>query len=361
MRELIKASREKMTAVSREKMTAAVLYGKRDVRIEQIPVPRAATGEVVVRIKAALTCGTDLKVYRQGFHARMIVPPAVFGHEFAGTVEEVGEGVESFTPGMRVVSANSGPCNKCFFCERHLANLCEDLLFLNGAYAEFIKVPERIVRQNLLIMPENISFREAALVEPLACVLRALEETGICEGDNVVVIGLGPIGLMFVQMLKQLGTTVIAVGKRETQLRVAAKMGADHVLDSTHSNVVEQVRKITPGRRGADVVIEAVGMTETWTQAMGMVRRGGTINLFGGCPSGTHIPLDTTLIHYSEITIKASFHHTPRHIREALEAIHRGEFRAETFITGEEKLPQLRNVLERLLDRNGDIKIAIIP
>ncbi len=353
MRELIK--------VTREKMTAAVLYGKRDVRIEQIPVPRVGPGEVLVRIKAALTCGTDLKVYRQGFHARMIVPPAVFGHELAGVVEEVGEGVGSFTPGMRVVSANSGPCNQCYFCERHLANLCEDLQFINGAYAEFIKIPERIVRQNLLLLPDNLSFDEAALVEPLACVLRAIEETSIVEGDTVVVIGLGPIGLMFVQVLKSMGVKVIATGKRPNQLALAAKMGADHVIDSTYSNVVEQVLKITNGRRGADVVIEAVGTTETWQQAMGMVRRGGTINLFGGCPSGTHIPLDTTLIHYSEITIKASFHHTPRHIREALEAIRRGDLRARSLITGHERLSSLGNVLERLLNRNGDLKIAIIP
>jgi L-iditol 2-dehydrogenase len=353
MRELIK--------VSREKMNAAVLYGKRDVRIEQIPIPRVGPGEVLVRIKAALTCGTDLKVYRQGFHARMIVPPSVFGHELSGVVEEVGEGVESFAPGMRVVSANSGPCNECFFCERHLANLCEDLHFINGAYAEFIKIPERIVRQNLLILPDNVSFHEAALVEPLACVLRAVEETGIVEGDKVVVIGLGPIGLMFVQTLKRLGATVIAAGKREYQLGVARKMGADFVVDSTHSNVVEQVRNITNGRRGADFVIEAVGTTETWQKAMGMVRRGGTINLFGGCPSGTHIPLDTTLIHYSEITIKASFHHTPRHIREALDAIHRGEIHPRALITGEERLTSLHDVLERLLVRNGDLKVAIIP
>ena len=353
MRELMK--------VSREKMTAAVLYGKRDVRIEQIPVPRVGPGEVLVRIKAALTCGTDLKVYRQGFHARMIVPPSVFGHELSGVVEETGEGVDSFTPGMRVVCANSGPCNECFFCERHLANLCEDLQFINGAYAEYIKIPARIVRQNLLILPENVSFHEAALVEPLACVLRAVEETGIVEGDTVVVIGLGPIGLMFVQILKQLGATVIAAGNREYQLKVAERMGADYTVDSTHSNVVEQVRKITNGRRGADFVIEAVGTTETWQNAMGMVRRGGAINLFGGCPSGTHIPLDTTLIHYSEITIKASFHHTPRHIREALDAIHRGAIRPRSLITGEEQLSSLRNVLERLLVRNGDLKVAIIP
>jgi L-iditol 2-dehydrogenase len=353
MRELMK--------VTREKMTAAVLYGKRDVRIEQIPIPRIESGEVLVRIKAALTCGTDLKVYRQGFHARMIVPPSVFGHELSGIVEEVGEGVESFSPGMRVVSANSGPCNECFYCERHLSNLCENLQFINGAYAEFIKIPERIVRQNLLILPDNVSFREAALVEPLACVLRAVELTGIEDEDTVVVIGMGPIGLMFVQVLKSMGVRVIALGNRNSQLSMAKIMGADHIVDSTHTNVVEQVRKLTSGRRGADVVIEAVGLKETWQQAMGMVRRGGTINLFGGCPSGTHIPLDSTLIHYSEITIKANFHHTPRHIREALDAIHRGKFKAHSMITGEARLTALGGVLERLLNRNGDCKIAIIP
>jgi L-iditol 2-dehydrogenase len=347
--------------VTREKMTAAVLYGKRDVRIEQIPIPRIEAGEVLVRIKAALTCGTDLKVYRQGFHARMIVPPSVFGHELAGVVEEVGDGVESFAPGMRVVSANSGPCNECFYCERHLANLCENLQFINGAYAEFIKIPEPIVRQNLLILPDNVSYREAALVEPLACVLRAVEKTEVEEGDTVAVIGVGPIGLMFVQALKAMGTRVIALGNRTTQLNMAETMGADFVIDSTKSNAVEQVRKITSGRRGADVVIEAVGLKETWQQAMGMVRRGGTINLFGGCPSGTHIPLDSTLIHYSEITIKANFHHTPRHIREALDAIHRGTIKAQKLITGEEQLTALGSVLERLLNRNGDLKIAIIP
>jgi L-iditol 2-dehydrogenase len=342
-------------------MTAAVLYGKRDVRIEQIPVPKLEAGEVLVRIKAALTCGTDLKVYRQGFHARMIVPPAVFGHELAGIVEEVGEGVESFAPGMRVVAANSGPCNKCFFCERHLDNLCENLQFINGAYAEFIKIPESIVRQNLLILPDSVGFHEAALVEPLACVLRAIEKTGIEEGDTVAVIGVGPIGLMFVQALKSLNVTVIALGNRDTQLVLAKSMGADHVVDSTHSNAIEQVRKATAGRRGADIVIEAVGLKETWQQALGMVRRGGIINLFGGCPSGTHIPLDSTLIHYSEITIKANFHHTPRHIREALDAIHRGRLKARSLITGEERLSSLGSVLERLLNRNGDLKIAIIP
>ena len=355
MKELIKTGSEKKT------MTAAVLYGKSDVRIEQIPVPRVGKGEVLVRIKAALTCGTDLKTYRQGFHARMITPPSVFGHEFSGVVEEVGEGVDGFAPGMRVVSANSGPCNECFLCRKRRPNLCENLQFINGAYAEFIKIPEAIVRQNLLILPDNVDFEEAAMVEPLACVLRAVEQTGIEEGDTVVLIGTGPIGLMFVQTIKSLGARVIALDKEEYRLYAAKTMGADHVLDPTHANVVEQVRNLTDGNRGADVVIEAVGLKETWQQAMKMIRRGGTINLFGGCPSGTQIPLDSTLIHYSEITVKASFHHTPRHIREALDAIRRGRFNANSLITGRERLASLSNVLERLLNRGNDLKIAIIP
>ena len=351
----MKAGSEKKT------MTAAVLYGKSDLRIEQIPVPRVGKGEVLVRIKAALTCGTDLKTYRQGFHARMITPPAVFGHELAGVVEEVGEGVSNFAPGMRVVSANSGPCNECFFCRKQRANLCENLQFINGAYAEFIKIPEQIVRQNLLILPDSVSFEEAAMVEPLSCVMRAVEQTGIEKGHTVALIGTGPIGLMFVQTMKSIGARVIALDREEHRLNAAKSMGADHVLDSSHANAVEQVRNLTDGNRGADVVIEAVGLKETWQQAMKMIRRGGTINLFGGCPSGTQIPLDSTLIHYSEITVRASFHHTPKHIREALDAIHHGRFDAKSMITGRERLTSLKSVLERLLNGSGDLKIAIIP
>ncbi len=131
-------------------MQAAVLHGREDVRIESVPVPKAAPGELIVRVGAALTCGTDLKVFRRGYHARMIVPPALFGHELAGTVVEAGEGVTDFAPGDRVVALNSAPCGQCYFCERGQENLCDDLLFNNGAYAEFIRIPARIVAKNTL-------------------------------------------------------------------------------------------------------------------------------------------------------------------------------------------------------------------
>lgn len=194
-------------------MTAAVLYGKEDLRLEQVEVPRAARGELVVRIGAALTCGTDLKVYRRGYHALMLQPPMPFGHELAGVVTEVGTGVTSFREGDRIVALNSAPCDVCFFCTHGQQNLCEDLLFNNGAYAEYIRVPRRIVEANMLVIPEKVSFEDAAMTEPLACVLRGLHETGVEIGDTVTILGGGPIGLMFVQVARAIGCNVIAVVK----------------------------------------------------------------------------------------------------------------------------------------------------
>ena len=183
-------------------MMAAVLYGKSTCRSRRWKCPRSEAGDVLVRVKAALTCGTDVKVFRRGYHARMIVPPALFGHELAGDIVAVGEDVRNFRVGQRVVAANSAPCQECFYCRRGNENLCDDLLFNNGAYAEYIRIPARIVQRNLYEVPAHVSYQDAALVEPLACVLRGLEETAIQPGDNVAVIGLGPIGLMFVRLAK---------------------------------------------------------------------------------------------------------------------------------------------------------------
>src|SRR5437588_1151795 len=191
-------------------MTAAILYGKEDVKIEKVPIPRVEQGEVLVKVQVGLTCGTDLKVYQRGYHARMIVPPALFGHESAGVIEEVGPNVRGFKKGTRVVALNSAPCQTCFFCSRHQENLCEDLLFNNGAYAEYIKVPRRIVDLNTLVIPPHVSFEEAAMVEPLACVLRGRHETKVEIGDSVAVIGGVPSGLRFVHVAQSGGGSAIA-------------------------------------------------------------------------------------------------------------------------------------------------------
>jgi L-iditol 2-dehydrogenase len=261
-----------------------------------------------------------------------------------------------------VLPANSAPCNTCFFCRKGQPNLCEDLLFNNGAYAEYIRIPGRIVRQNMLEIPEGVSFVDAAMAEPLACVLRGIHETGIRPTDTVVVIGCGPIGLKFIRVLSARGVRVIALGKRKTQTRAAERLGAIAAFDiSEIENPVRLVRELSDGGRGADAVIEAVGTATTWQWAVQMARKGGTVNLFGGCPRGTHVEFDPAALHYSEITIKSTFHHTPQFMREALETIARGEVRASDFITGEVPLAELPAVFEHMKHRNGQLKTAIIP
>jgi L-iditol 2-dehydrogenase len=343
-------------------MTAAVLYGKEHLEIEQVDVPKIGAGDVLVRVRAALTCGTDVKVFRRGYHARMIKPPALFGHELAGDIVAVGEGVKGFRTGQRVMAANSAPCGACFYCKRDQENLCEDLLFNNGAYAEYIRIPQRIVQRNMYVLEAGVGYQDAALAEPLACVMRGLEESGVKPGDNVVIIGLGPIGMMFVRLAKTMyQARVIAVGRREPQLDRAARMGADElILNKDGADAVSAVKALTHGR-GADVVIEAVGLPELWQLGVHMLRRGGVINFFGGCASGTEVGLDTNLLHYSELTCKASFHHTPALMRKALEAVTRGYITAKDFVNGVEPLSNLLEVMQHLMSHNGHLKTAIIP
>jgi L-iditol 2-dehydrogenase len=344
-------------------MTAAVLYGSEDLKIENVHIPLLAPDEALVRVKVALTCGTDLKVWKRGYHARMKTPPAVFGHELAGVVEQVGsEASEHLRVGARVVPANSAPCGVCLFCRKERSNLCEDLLFNNGAYAEYIRIPGRIVRKNMLEIPAHVSFMDAAMVEPLACVLRGIHETGVQSGDTTVLIGCGPIGLKFIRMLSCRGVNVIALGKRASQVKAAERMGARAAFDVTQlSDPVDTVRRLTEGGCGADSVIEAVGSPRTWEWAMQMVRCGGTVNLFGGCPQGTRVELDPTALHYSEITVKSTFHHTPRFIREALAAIARGEICARDFVNAEIPLRELPLMFKHMKNRNGEMKVAVIP
>jgi len=347
-------------------MTAAVLYGKEDIKIERVPIPSLGEGEILVRVHAALTCGTDLKVYRRGYHAKMLVPPALFGHELAGEIEEVGPGVKSFRAGMRVVAANSAPCGVCFYCRKQQENLCDDLFFNNGAYAEYIRIPRRIVEKNTLVIPEKVSFEEAAMVEPLACVLLGLNESNVRPGDDLVVIGSGPIGLMFVQVAKAKQCRIISLVKHNEQVAIARQFGADEVVqvpseqNNPQERVVTAVRDLTEGR-GADVVVEAVGRPEAWQWSVDMVRKGGTVQFFGGCATGTKVELDTNRIHYSALRMLATFHHTPRAVRGAFSLICENKIRPLDYITGRAPLSELQQVFRQMMDRAGDIKTAILP
>ena len=359
-----------------EQMQAAVLYGSEDLRLEQVELPHPAAGELVLRVGAALTCGTDLKVFRRGYHAQMLQPPSLFGHEVAGTVVSAdpdavcGDDGSPFLVGDRVVALNSAPCGQCYFCLRDQPNLCSDLLFNNGAYAEFLRVPARIVLKNTLRLPTALPFEHAALTEPLACVVRGFEETGACAGDTFVVLGAGPIGLMFLRVASIAGCRTIAVVKRADQVASAQRFGASEVVRIADGlDAVEAVRALTPGGIGADAVAECVATPQTWEQAVAMVRNGGVVNLFGGPPGGTRVSLDTNRLHYGDITLKASFHHTPATCRRAFQLICTGAVCAEDFITARAPLQQVPQVFERMLVRSADgqenertpIKTAIVP
>jgi L-iditol 2-dehydrogenase len=343
-------------------MNAAVLYGQEDVRIERVPMPKPEAGEIVVEVQAALTCGTDLKTYRRGYHAKMLALPTLFGHELAGVVQAVGAGVKKFLPGMRVVALNSAPCGKCFWCSRNQENLCDDLLFNNGAYAEYIRIPARIVEKNTLIVPAHVPLEHAALTEPLACVVRGLEESGARPGDSIAVIGAGPIGLMFIHAAELSGLRVIAVVKRPEQVESAQMFGAAEVVRTTNTReVIDSVRGFTDEGRGVDIAIDAAATPMTWQWAVEMVRTGGTVNFFGGCASGTRVSLDTNRLHYNDITLKSSFHHTPATCRRAFDLVASGRFKCSEYITGRAKLMELNSVFRKLMDRSNDIKTAIIP
>jgi L-iditol 2-dehydrogenase len=343
-------------------MRAAVLYGKEDVRIEHVELPRLEPGDVLLRTQVALTCGTDAKVFRRGYHAKMIEPPAVFGHEVAGVVAEVGGGAVRIAPGTPVVAANSAPCGECHYCRHDMPNLCDDLLFWNGAYAEFVRIPARVVEHNLLPLTDGLSFREAAMLEPLACVVRGVEESWIGRGQSVGVIGAGPIGLMFVTLARMRGAHVVAAGRSAMRLDKAVEMGAEAIVSAAAGHDLgEALRAESPERRGFDVVIEAVGLPQTCEAAVKAVRKGGVVNLFGGCPADTSIGIDSQRLHYQELTIKSTFHHTPESIRKAFRLIADGHIDPNAFITGEAPLDRLPAVLRQMANGADGLKTAILP
>lgn len=341
-------------------MKAAVLHGREDLRIEERVEPGLQPGEARLRVEAALTCGTDLKVYRRGGHARMLTPPSPFGHEMAGTVVEVHPSAAGLAVGDRVVVANSAPCGACPPCLRGQANLCDDLHFLNGAYAERLVIPARFVEKNVLRLKPETPFADAALTEPLACVAQGISELRPQPGEKAVVLGSGPIGLMFLALLAEAGCEVAMVGRGTRRLELAGRLGAASIFSvgpggSMPPSLEPELRSLRP-----DLVVEAVGKRETWELSVRIARKGGRVNFFGGCPSGTHVSLDAGLIHYSNLTLLASFHHTPATIRQALGHIERGAVKAADFVDGRCALQDLPAHFRAMAQGNQAVKTLVV-
>jgi L-iditol 2-dehydrogenase len=295
---------------------AALLYAPGDLRVEEVPRPEPGPGDVLVQVEIALTDGTDLKTYRRGHPLLLTESPARFGHEFCGLVD-----------GRRVVAANSAPCGECDGCAR--GEQCRDLAFLAGAYAEWLVVPERIAAVNLHDVPRGVAPEVAAMVEPLACCLRGIERAGITAGDTVAILGAGPIGLMLAACVADAGGWPVVVGGREERRALVEEFGAE-VGDG----------------RGADVVIEAVGTEQAWSDAVALVRPGGTVVMFGGLLRDARPPVDAYRVHYEELTVRGSFHHTPLTVRAALVFLASGAYPWTRLVTHRVALDELPTLFE---------------
>jgi L-iditol 2-dehydrogenase len=338
---------------------AQVFYGPGDLRYQELPVSEPGPGEVLLRIEAALTCGTDVKTLRRGHPVMIPVVPTAFGHEFAGTVAAVGAGVTAVRPGERAVAANSAPCGACAPCARGQENLCDDLLFVNGAYAEYITLPARLVARNLVPIPPGVPAARVAFAEPVACCLRAVDVAAIAPGDAVAVLGHGPLGLLLGLLARRAGARVVLAGKAGPRLERAAGLGFAACVDVTAvPDPVAAVRAAAGG--GARCVIEATGRPEAWEQAVGMADKGGTVVLFGGCAPGTTMALDTRRVHYEELRLLGVFHHTPALVRRAVALLAAGDLDPTPLITHQLGLEAVPAALA-LMARGEALKVLIRP
>jgi L-iditol 2-dehydrogenase len=309
-------------------------HGPGDLRVEDVPDPAPEPGDVLVRVEVALTDGTDRKAYLRGHPVLLGEPPSPFGHEFCGV---------DVSTGRRVVAANSAPCGSCAACERGDETLCENLLpLLNGAYAELLVVPERIARLNLHPVPDRLPSAVAALIEPLACCLHGIERAVLEPSRNVAVLGAGPIGLMLCACAADAGADPVLVGGSPERRALAGHFGA----------------RAGDGR-SADVAIDATGSEQGWRDAVSLVRPGGTVVLFSGLPSGTEVPLDAYRLHYEELTVRGSFHHTPRTVRASLAFLASGAYPWERLVTHEVGLDGVTALFED--PPSGYLKAAVRP
>jgi L-iditol 2-dehydrogenase len=325
----------------------------------ELDSPLAGPGEIVVDIAAALTCGTDLKAWRRG-HPK-IPFPSPFGHEFAGIVAAAGEGAP-FEVGDAVMAVHSAPCGCCFFCGADQENLCESIMETKvlGAFAEQILLPAHIVARNVFSKPDHLSFEEAAFLEPLSCVVYGSRLQPIRQGETVLIIGCGPIGLLFLLLARAQGAgRIVVTGRRPARLELARALGVDIVVDVTGDDALPLIHELTQGR-GADQVIECTGLPEVWEATPRMVRKGGRILLFGGCPSGTQVSFDTYRLHYDEIVLQGAFHFTPAAVAEARQLLVDGAIDVSPLISGRFPLPEVEKALLSL-QRGEGIKYAIVP
>lgn len=338
----------------------AVLVEPGRLELRDVTPPRPGPGELLIRIRCALSCGTDLKTFRRGHPLWKL--PIAFGHEFSGVVAEAGAGVTAFRAGDEIMAAPTAPCGICFYCQHGQENLCADAVgrMVLGAYADLLLLPAHVVARNTFIKPANLPFEEAALLEPLSCVVHASEMARPEKSETVLIIGAGAFGLLHMLMLKAAGVReVVVVGRGAERLKWADEMGADLVIDARRADAADRIAKLNSGF-GPDLVIECTGQVEGWRDAVARVRRGGRVVFFGGCPAGTELRVDTRRMHYDNLTLMAPFHFRPRDVQRAYELLAGRALNAGAIVNARMRLDDLAEVFS-MLERGAALKCAVIP
>ncbi len=345
-------------------MRASTYHGPEDLRISKVEVPSINSREILVRVKKAAVCGTDVRIYHGRFRVP-ITPGRIIGHEFSGDIVEVGSEVDGFKEEGKVTARPIMNCSKCPYCLKGRVNLCLTRPTLgyeyDGAFAEYIRIPEAAIRSgNLFEIPDNLSYEEGALAEPLAACLNGFERSNVEVGSTVTILGAGPIGLIHLQLAKLGGARkVIMTDLFEERLDTAKKLGASLTINSRNEDPSKIVKDETEGL-GADVAIVAVGATKAIEQALKTVKKGGTVNLFGGSPTGSTINIDPNPIHYGELIVTGSSGSTPHHQSKALRLMSRGQIRMKPLITHD--LPLERTVEAIKMKEKGEgLKHLLTP
>jgi L-iditol 2-dehydrogenase len=338
----------------------AMLTALGRIELREVTPSRPGPGELLVQVKCALSCGTDLKTYRRGHPLWQL--PMPLGHEFSGIVAEAGEGACGFAAGDEIMAAPTAPCGECFYCKRGQENLCPLAMerMVLGAYADFVLLPANVVARNTFRKPPGLPFEEAALLEPLSCVIHAQELARPQNFETALILGAGPFGLLHLLVLKAMRVREVAVaGRGESRLRWAGEMGASRVIDVRNEDTAQAAATLNGGY-GPDLVIECTGRVEGWRDAFSRVRRGGRVVFFGGCPANTALNVDTRRMHYDNMTLLAPFHFRPRDVRRAFELLRDHRIAAAGLINARRRLDELDEVFS-LLERGAALKCAVIP
>lgn len=335
-----------------------MLVAPRQIELRDEPTPPPEAGGIVVRVRAALTDGTDLKTYRRG-HPKMPMPTR-FGHEFSGDVAAVGAGVSAFSPGDPVMCVHTAPCGECFWCGHGQEELCEQLMpaMLLGAYSDVIAVPKRVVARNCFIKPGHVSYADAAFLEPLACVVHSIAALALDPDSTVAIVGNGGFGILHALMLRRQGVEVLLFGRNPERLGLARALGLQSV-DSAAVPIRDAILEATYGR-GADAVIECTGTVEMWESAPSLVRRGGRVSFFAGLPAEARVSFLAARLHYDEVQLIAPFHFSPADVRVARDAIVAHQLPLSRLISDVYSLDDLA-VAFRKLDAGEGLKVLIEP